>query len=173
LIAEATDNGIEYTKLVAEKADQGIEFTKYIANESNSRWAYQQHMNEQLDNVISHNDYIVEGTSSIIEYTEYLKENTQNLAGYLNHIVKEINEGKVSGLEGSQSIDENTIFHSTPKRTILSKVEGNEEDTFERTLTNKLNSILENAKTVNESVDANKLHFLNFFQKTKETNLRL
>jgi hypothetical protein len=124
-------------------------------------------MNEQLDNVISHNDYIVEGTSSIIEYTEYLKENTQNLAGYLNHIVKEINEGKVTGLEGAQSIDENLILHSNPTRTIVDKIEGNEEDAFQKTLTDKLNTILESAKTVNESVDANKLHFLNFLSENK------
>ena len=167
LVAEMSDRGIEYTKVVAEKADQNIEFSKYIANESNSRWAYQQHMNEQLDNVISHNDYIVEGTSSIIEYTEYLKENTQNLAGYLNHIVKEINEGKVTGLENAEAIDENVILHSTPSRTILAKVEGNEEDAFQKNLTDKLNSILESAKTVNESVDANKLHFLNFLSENK------
>lgn len=167
LVAEMSDRGIEYTKVVAEKADQGIEFSKYLANESNSRWAYQQHMNEQLDNVISHNDYIVEGTSSIIEYTEYLKENTQNLAGYLNHIVKEINEGKVTGLENAEAIDENAIVYSTPNRSILAKVEGNEEDAFQKSLTDKLNTILESAKTVNESVDANKLHFLNFLSENK------
>jgi len=167
LVAEMSDRGIEYTKVVAEKADQGIEFSKYLANESNSRWTYQQHMNEQLDNVISHNDYIVEGTSSIIEYTEYLKENTQNLAGYLNHIVKEINEGKVTGLENAESIDENAIVYSTPNRSILAKVEGNEEDAFEKSLTDKLNTILESAKSVNESVDANKLHFLNFLSENK------
>lgn len=167
LVAEMSDRGIEYTKVVAEKADQNIEFSKYLANESNSRWAYQQHMNEQLDNVISHNDYIVEGTSSIIEYTEYLKENTQNLAGYLNHIVKEINEGKVTGLENAEAIDESLVLHSTPTRTILAKVEGNEEDEFQKSLTDKLNTILESAKSVNESVDANKLHFLNFLSENK------
>lgn len=165
IVAKKADEGIEYTKVVAEKADQGIEFAKYIANESNNRWAYQNHINEQLDNVISHNDYIVEGTSSIIEYTEYLKEQTENLSGYLNHIVKEINEGKLT-IEGkADPVNEGADANAAPASTEV-KIE-NGSDNYEKNLTDKLNSILEAAKAVNESNNSNKLHFLNFLSETK------
>jgi hypothetical protein len=165
VVAKKADEGIEYTKVVAEKADQGIEFTKYVANESNNRWSYQNHINEQLDNVISHNDYIVEGTSSIIEYTEYLKEQTENLSGYLNHIVKEINEGKVVVDANAEPVNEGTEPTATPAATDITIDAGS--DNYEKNLTDKLNSILEAAKSVNESNNSNKLHFLNFLTESK------
>jgi len=165
VVAKKADEGIEYTKVVAEKADQGIEFTKYVANESNNRWSYQNHINEQLDNVISHNDYIVEGTSSIIEYTEYLKEQTENLSGYLNHIVKEINEGKVVIDANAEPVNEGTEPTATPAANDITIDAGS--DNYEKNLTDKLNSILEAAKSVNESNNSNKLHFLNFLTESK------
>jgi len=168
VVAEKADQGIEWTKVVAEKADQGIEYTKYLAEETSNRWKYQSHINEQLDNVISHNDYIVEGTSSIIEYTEYLKEQTENLAGYLNHIVKEINEGSVN--INAKSVNENTNTEdnstaSVEDKTVAAINAGSEG--YEKSLTDKLNAILESAKTANELKTKDKLHFLNFLSESK------
>ena len=167
-LAESVDHLIEYTKLVAEKADQGIEYTKYLAEETSNRWKYQSHINEQLDNVISHNDYIVEGTSSIIEYTEYLKEQTENLAGYLNHIVKEINEGNTTIT--AKPVNEGATTTTTTTTTVEENadVKVNEgADNYEKSLTDKLNAILESAKTANELKKQDKLHFLNFLSESK------
>ena len=165
VVAKKADEGIEYTKVVAEKADQGIEFSKYVANESSNRWAYQSQINEQLDNVISHNDYIVEGTSSIIEYTEYLKEQTENLSGYLNHIVKEINEGNVAPTS-TPAVNENLIIASNVTPSVMA-ITADENDSYEKQLSDKLNSILESAKAVNEANNSNQLHFLNFLSESK------
>lgn len=163
VVAQKADQGIEYTKVVAEKADQGIEFAKYIAEETSNRWNYQSHINEQLDNVISHNDYIVEGTSSIIEYTEYLKEQTENLTGYLNHIVKEINEGKAEIKANPVNEGANNTPASTEDVVKIDEGNGN----YEKSLTDKLNAILESAKTANELAKSDKLHFLNFLSESK------
>jgi len=163
VVAEKADNGIEYTKMVAEKADQGIEFAKYVANESNNRWKYQNHINENLDKVISHNDYIIEGTSSIVEYTEYLKEQTENLTNYMDRIVKDLNES----FGNSTPNAENPIITENVNASIVDKIKGNQEDNFEKNLSDKLNSILENAKSVNESRENDKLHFLNFLTESK------
>lgn len=167
LVAEKADQGIEYTKVVAEKADQGIEYTKCLAEETSNRWKYQSHINEQLDNVISHNDYIVEGTSSIIEYAEYLKEQTENLAGYLNHIVKEINEGtsNISIKPVNEGSSATTSTNSSTENVDLKINEGN--GNYEKSLTDKLNAILESAKTANELKKQDKLHFLNFLSESK------
>jgi hypothetical protein len=165
VVAKKADEGIEYTKVVAEKADQGIEFAKYIAEETSNRWNYQSHINEQLDNVISHNDYIVEGTSSIIEYTEYLKEQTENLTGYLNHIVKEINEGKVEIKATPVNEGSNNTASSTEDNADVKINEG--AGNYEKSLTDKLNAILESAKTANELAKSDKLHFLNFLSESK------
>jgi len=168
LVAEKADQGIEYTKVVAEKADQGIEYAKYLGEETSNRWKYQSHINEQLDNVISHNDYIVEGTSSIIEYTEYLKEQTENLAGYLNHIVKEINEGNTTITANPVNENSNSSANVAASTETNKDVKINEgADNYEKALTDKLNLILESAKTANELKAKDKLHFLNFLSESK------
>jgi hypothetical protein len=169
MVAEKTDQTIEYAKLVAEKTDQNIEFSKYIAEETSNRWSYQTEINEQLDKVISHNDYIVEGFDSIVKYTEYGVKETEKLQSFVDYTVKTINEnmGTVVETKVEETKVEETKVEDKKEVSIIESLAVDNDDEFKAGITTQLNAILESAKSEKAEESTKRHHFLNFLTENK------
>jgi len=165
MVAEKTNESINYTQYLGEKTSSLIDFSNYLSEETSNRWGYQTHINEQLDKVISHNDYIVEGVDSVVKYSEYLKENTENLSNYLNFVVEQINEG--ASIEDIKKSTDIIVEKAKEVVQISESLEVDNNDDFKSDITNQLNAILESAKTEKETEVDKKYHFFQFLGETK------
>lgn len=159
LVAEKTDQGIEFSKMLSEKTNQLINYNESINEENSNRWKYQTMINENVDNLISHNDYIIEGIDSIRKYTDHLSEGTNKVSGYLEFIVEKINEG-LSNEDIKTALVEKSSNESN------SIVENN-TTSYEKSITEKLDSILNSAKEDLIEENPKDLHFMKFLDESK------
>jgi hypothetical protein len=154
----------DYAEYVGLKTDQNIEYSKHIVENANSRFAYQDYINENVDKVIDYQNYLVEGIDAAVSYSEYIKENVESLGKYTDYIVKSLNEATVEAPVTKETVNESEVIETTNIVT--------ENETFKTELSNKIQALVESAKTQKVEETSANTHFLNFLNESRRNEFK-
>ena len=156
----------DYAEYVGLKTDQNIEYSKHVVENVNSRFEYQDYVNENVDKVIDYQNYLVEGIDAAVSYSEYIKENVESLGKYTDYIVKSLNEASEETVETKETINESEEVTETTENIV------SENETFKTELSNKIQALVESAKTQKVEETSANTHFLNFLDESRRAEFK-
>lgn len=167
-IIENLDKVKDYAEYVGLKTDQNIEYSKHVVEGVNTRFSYQDYVNENVDKVIDYQNYLVEGIDAAVSYSEYIKENVENLGKYTDYIVKSLNETKEEVVNTEETVNESTESTKTAsEETVIT-----ENENYKLELTNKIQALVESAKTQKVEETSANTHFLNFLNESRRNEFK-
>jgi hypothetical protein len=167
-IIENLDKVKDYAEYVGLKTDQNIEYSKHVVEGVNNRFSYQDYVNENVDKVIDYQNYLVEGIDAAVSYSEYIKENVENLGKYTDYIVKSLNETKEEVVNTEETVNESTESTKTAsEETVIT-----ENENYKLELTNKIQALVESAKTQKVEETSANTHFLNFLNESRRNEFK-
>jgi len=132
---------------LAEKVDQNVSYSEYLAENQNSTINYANYLAEKVDQNVSYGEYLAENQNNMINYSEYIKENVENIGKYANYLAENIN----GDFEDTPSVKSHETIENSSNKSIISKID----------------SILETVKNKNLQNDVDDKHFMRFLDSTK------
>jgi len=181
LINEEVKNVIEFANYIVEHTDNLIEFGNTIVERTNQIQEYSEYLSEHLDNTITETqniikfaDYIGEKTDLGIQYTEhvaenlkllgehsdYLVEHLNNLISYADYSADKLNTTIEYAEQIAKTVNENLSLDTNHKE-INEKLNIN-NITNTKTLSSKIDAILESVKKQNVNSTSQKIGFFGF-----------
>lgn len=176
-LAENLDANISYGKYVSGHVDKLISHNNHIVENLGTSLQYQNYLAENLNSLIDSNEntvkyieYVAEGADKGIQYSEMVAEKLDQGLQYSEEIGRIVNEranySDYLGTKINESINyQNYVSESLNKGSIARTPQLNES--YELSISNKLDTLLNEAKNQNAYVTNNKLHFLSLLNEDK------
>ena len=158
-LAESLDKNISYSNYIAEKVNKVANYSSYIAENANAT-------NKELKNNKLYMEYVARSADKGIQYAEYLAERLDTGIQYAEHVGEKVNENinysNYLKEELNKSINySNYIAENLNSGSGVKQVKGNDGASYEDSITNRLDAILENSNK-RKIESENKLHFIKF-----------
>lgn len=174
-LTKNVDGNITYTKYLASQLDESISYERYLADLLNKNINYSNHLAEGINELTEetlnnrkYSEYIAEGADKGIQYAEYLAKKLDVGIQYSEEIGKKVNESIKYSNYLSETLNK-TIGYGEYLGESINKTLGftpnTKEFNYEASIDEKLNLILENAKT-QKAIGNDKTHFLKFLNAT-------
>lgn len=162
-IAERTNEIHQYTEYLTENLDTAIteqqniiKFVDYIGDSTDAGIQFTEHVAENLKVLSEHSDYLTEHINNLANYSDYISEKLDDSISYSEKIVETINNGEINT---NIKVNENK------------KIDDLKE---QKTLSEKIDSILENVKKQNtDSVSKQIVFGFNLLSEQKQREFLL
>tara|TARA_R110001592_G_scaffold120545_3_gene324938 strand:- start:16489 stop:18243 length:1755 start_codon:yes stop_codon:yes gene_type:complete len=161
-LAENTNKSISYSEYIAENLNLVKEFSNYIAGELNNSITYSEHVAEMADSGLEFSNYIAKKLNDSIQYSEHLAENLDASIQYGEHVAEKLDSSiqysedvaktldtSIQYTEGiAETVDKHISYSNYVTESLngVTPTSSEKVNDYKESITEKLSTILENAK---------------------------